>query len=376
MRVGLIQLGRGNGAANTTFHMARGLAPHCTVAGIYLADANQLKALWQADPLGPAVRYFPTYNGYPAFALATLKRAYRPVAQAIDYDNLDVLIDTHPGPWAGFIKNALHSTPLLADIVHDPEPHPDRWVLRTQLKRRLLPSEASVLMTLSDDSAERLAELRPESTIIASRHGANGAREYSDDELAERVVQVDKLRHRFLFFGRIEAYKGVETLVDAFATAKAANPKLELTIAGAGPLDPDAAARATSLGATVLNRFIEESEMHDLLGSHGSLVLPYLSATQSGPASLAIANAMPAIATRTGGLPEQIRDGSNGLIVTPGDATELAAAMRRVAEEDGLAASMAQAAHDLLVSDYSWNTIGARLVSDLEAHLTESTTRV
>ena len=53
---------------------------------------------------------------------------------------------------------------------------------------------------------------------------------------------------------------------------------------------------------------------------------------------------MPVVATAVGGVPEVVHDGENGLLVPPGRPDELAAALRRVLEEDGLRDRLAAAA--------------------------------
>ncbi|MCS6940794.1 MAG: glycosyltransferase, partial [Roseiflexus sp.] len=72
-----------------------------------------------------------------------------------------------------------------------------------------------------------------------------------------------------------------------------------------------------------------------------AVVLPYLEATQSGVAQLAIGFEKPMIATSVGGMPETIRDGETGLIVPPGDSAALADAIVRFFRE-GLAEPFAQ----------------------------------
>ena len=50
------------------------------------------------------------------------------------------------------------------------------------------------------------------------------------------------------------------------------------------------------------------------------------------------------VATAVGGVPEVVHDGENGLLVEPGSPDQLAGAMRRVLEEDGLRDRLAAAA--------------------------------
>jgi len=53
-------------------------------------------------------------------------------------------------------------------------------------------------------------------------------------------------------------------------------------------------------------------------------VLPYTSASQSGVAQIALANDLPIIASRAGGLCDSLTDGVDGLSFRPGDSDDLA----------------------------------------------------
>jgi len=69
----------------------------------------------------------------------------------------------------------------------------------------------------------------------------------------------------------------------------------------------------------------------DLAGGADVCVVPSLWQEAFGLAALEpMARGVPVIASRVGGLPEVVRDGETGLLVTPGDEAELAGAMRRL----------------------------------------------
>ena len=57
------------------------------------------------------------------------------------------------------------------------------------------------------------------------------------------------------------------------------------------------------------------------------VVLPYLAASGSAVASVALRYGKPIIASRVGGLTDVVEDGVSGVLVPPGDATALARAI-------------------------------------------------
>jgi glycosyltransferase involved in cell wall biosynthesis len=84
-------------------------------------------------------------------------------------------------------------------------------------------------------------------------------------------------------------------------------------------------------------RFVPDYVPNDQVGLYFSaadvVVLPYLSATQSGIAQIAYNFDKPIIATNVGGLAEVIIDGKTGFLIPPNDPKALAEAVRVFYEE-------------------------------------------
>jgi len=72
------------------------------------------------------------------------------------------------------------------------------------------------------------------------------------------------------------------------------------------------------------NRYVPNEEVVGIFDRADVLVLPYLSATQSAVAQIALRNGLPVIASRTGGLSEVVIENVNGLLFPPGDSDALA----------------------------------------------------
>lgn len=86
----------------------------------------------------------------------------------------------------------------------------------------------------------------------------------------------------------------------------------------------------------------------------------------------AMAAGKPVVATRTGGIPEVVVDGKTGLLVPPEDVDALQAALRRLAADPALRASMGAAGRERARAEFSANrVVGAyeSLYSELAASL-------
>lgn len=107
-----------------------------------------------------------------------------------------------------------------------------------------------------------------------------------------------------LFFGRIDKYKGVDTLVKAYNDS---NCTYNLVIAGKGVLDESISdIIATNPNIHILQRFIEDEEMIWLFQNSKVISLPYKEASQSGVLPIAYHYGKPVLASNIEGLKELI----------------------------------------------------------------------
>lgn len=148
-----------------------------------------------------------------------------------------------------------------------------------------------------------------------------------------------------LFFGTMYYHKGLDVLVEAAKLAEGSVPGLRVVVAGQGP--EFARCREAAADSTLFEwreGFVADDSLSTLFAECRVVVLPYREASQSGIVPVAFSCGRPVIATRVGSLAEAVHDGVNGLLVTPDDPSELAAAIVRVLTEPRLAEELSRGA--------------------------------
>jgi glycosyltransferase involved in cell wall biosynthesis len=357
MRIAILSLDKGGGCSHCAYELAKAMAGKAEVT-CFLAAQNEMLVQFQGLPC--RTRLFPMKRGPRSLLMSMLTRHENSgIAEAITSYQPDLVLDAGSGVWGGLVLKQLRGRIPIAQIVHDVFPHPDLRSIIDAVPGWVYGPVADVLIGLSDFSYRQLARKYPHKKCIRIRLGIiMPAGEINLQSVADR-------RHRQLFFGRIHPYKGVQTLVDAFSIARKLAPRLELTIVGGGPIQASLLRRISQLRIGLDNRYVSDGEIAQILSSHGVMVLPYSSATQSAVAALAIGHGMPCVATNVGGLPEQVIHGRNGLIVPPRDPQALARAMVAISSNAETARRMAEESLRVGQELYSWNTIGQDLLDTL-----------
>ena len=139
--------------------------------------------------------------------------------------------------------------------------------------------------------------------------------------------------------------KGIETLLDAFAAVRRSHPEARLRIIGDGPLRESLLQRSLGLFGDAGVGFFELStnQVAERLHEIDIFVLPSLSEALSNSLMEALASGCAVVASRTGGNPELVQDGENGLLFTPGDAADLAAKLNLLLEDSVVRRRLAEA---------------------------------
>lgn len=209
-------------------------------------------------------------------------------------------------------------------------------------------------------------------------HGDYGF--FATDEKLTREVARDKLdldtrRFWFLFFGRIDPHKGLDTALEALAlmqTGAGSTMAPGLVIAGndeRGSLD-DYRRLVGELGledrVKLFPGHIPVIDIQLYFRAADAVVMPYRESSTSGIAHLAMGFRLPVVATRVGGLSEVIEDGVTGILVPPEDEKALAVAMEQIAGDEETRLRLADG-WSSASKRYSWEGIADQTMSVYES---------
>jgi glycosyltransferase involved in cell wall biosynthesis len=198
------------------------------------------------------------------------------------------------------------------------------WLARPVLRR------AKVVLPVSQALADE-----------ARRLGARDVRVVHSGVDLPAEVGVEADPPEVLYVGRLSPEKGVEELL-------AAADGFRLVVAGDGPLRrrvPEA------LG------FVPHAELAELYRRAAVVVCPSRRDGFPVACAEAMAHARPVVASSVGGLPDMVRDGETGLLVPPGDAVALRAAIERLLADQALRKRLGEAGRERIGELCDWDRI-------------------
>ena len=210
--------------------------------------------------------------------------------------------------------------------MHDVYQH----LTRENLKARLVNMTASYLahkacsrsrgiLLLSESSRNFYQKKYPDlaAKIAVMRLGAHVPVE--GKAVPEEIQGIDDY---FLFFGRIDQYKGIDRLLRAYQQYEEHCPEhRRLVIAGSGNFSDEEQRLLAAMPEVIcLNRFLDDEEITPLYQAAHTIVLPYVEASQSGVLPIAYKYGKPVIVSDLPGLTENVWDQHTGLVAKDEDA--------------------------------------------------------
>jgi L-malate glycosyltransferase len=148
--------------------------------------------------------------------------------------------------------------------------------------------------------------------------------------------------------------KGLKYLIEAASLISSVDKKLRFIIVGDG-------ACLQELKDLVHKKDLENCfqftgflpNTSTFMKSFDIFVLPSLSEGLSSSILEAMANSLPVVATRVGGIPELVKNGDNGLLVAPGDPAGLARAIEQLAANPEESRRMGQRGRELMEEKFT-----------------------
>ncbi len=222
-----------------------------------------------------------------------------------------------------------------------------------KLKMRCLRKAGRVTVVaghLKEKVQEAVPEITPDIIPMGVVCSAFGKEFYVQNYFGQKERKV------VLFVGRLAEKKGVKYLIEAMKQLDTI-----LVITGDGPLRRELKVQAKSIEDRVIFLGVKtHEELKEIYASADILVIPSVTAVdgdqEGSPTVLmeAFASRIPVIATRTGGIPELLKDGVNGILVEEKKPEEIAKAVRKLLENAGLRERITEEAYKTACqSDYS-----------------------
>jgi glycosyltransferase involved in cell wall biosynthesis len=178
------------------------------------------------------------------------------------------------------------------------------------------------------------------------------------EELIKEIAEKHG-RGFFMYAGMLIFLKGIHHLIRAFYNVLKKHPDARLIIAGKGEEEEKLKKLVKELGIFNNVHFaghLDQNTLAAYIRNSLAFVLPSLTEGLGRVAIEAHLLEKPVIASRVGGIPEVVSDGSSGLLFEPGDEAALSLALIKLLNSPGLADSMGMAGKKAVVEKFNYQT--------------------
>jgi glycosyltransferase involved in cell wall biosynthesis len=264
-------------------------------------------------------------------------------ALALKKENVDLVVvqwwNPFFGPALGTIANLLTliSKAKVCFLCHNVMPHESTLVDRMLSKYAFL--RVKHFIVHSDEDRRHLLSMKPNAVVKKNVHPTfsvfgDFACYEKNQARAELGIPADK--KVLLFFGLIRPYKGLKYLIQAMATVVRSIDCVLLVVGEFYDSKDEYLSLIQKLGLQkqiiIRDEYVKNETVSLYFSGADVVVLPYVTATQSGIVQIAFGMNKPVITTNVGGLPEAVEDGKTGFIVDPESPDQLAQAILKFYE--------------------------------------------
>jgi glycosyltransferase involved in cell wall biosynthesis len=265
------------------------------------------------------------------------------VAFALKREKFDLVVvqwwNPFFAPAFGTIANVLTllSESKVCFLCHNILPHESTLVDRILSRYAFFRSKYFIVH--SDEDRRHLLSMKPCAVVKKNVHptysifGDFGA--YEKDQ-ARRELGIAPDKKTMLFFGLVRPYKGLKYLIQAMAQVAKSIDCVLLVVGEFYESKEEYLSLVKQLGLekdiVIRDEYVRNEDISLYFSSADVVVLPYVTATQSGIVQIAFGLNKPVITTNVGGLPEAVEDGKTGFVVDPESPEKLAEAILKFYE--------------------------------------------
>lgn len=184
-------------------------------------------------------------------------------------------------------------------------------------------------------------------------------------ETGDKAERKPSKKVRFFFFGSVEKYKGIETLLAAAELLENKGVEFELNIYGRVKYDEEIIIDKIRnlVNVSIHNEFIDYRKIHSIYNSNDVLILPYRQVTQCGPLLIGYSESVPAICSDLAGFREYITDGVDSLIFD-NTTRGLAAKMEEIIKDPGIIKRLSKGIEENAMKRFSMGALAGEYMEN------------
>jgi glycosyltransferase involved in cell wall biosynthesis len=279
--------------------------------------------------------------------------------EADGVDHVHCHFATHPA-LAGFLVHRLTGIPF-SFTAHGSDIHVDRTMLRekvaaaafavpiSEFNRRVIEEECGTSL----HTPLEVVHCGVDTSVFAPRPRRDGG------------------PFTLVCVGTLHEVKGQRHLVEACRLLAGSGVDVRCHFVGGGPDEDDLRRQVAAAGLGERAHFEGGRTMDEvaaLLQRADVLVAPSVPTAGGKREGIPVvlmegmSSGLPVVASDLSGIPELVEDGRTGLLVPPGDPVALAAALRRLAGDPGLATALARGGRERVLAEFDVTRSAGRLV--------------
>ena len=264
--------------------------------------------------------------------------------------------------WAFFLPRRTKKVAIIHNLV----PHEKRFF--DVVFNRIFLRSYDAFVVLSEAVRKDVLQLKPDAKVALLGHPPyEGEASSISKEEARGALGMDPEKKTILFFGLIRPYKGLSELIAAFSLL---DDSYQLLIAGEvyGTVEfyLEALNALPNQNWKFVNRYLADAEVDTYFAAADIVVLPYLSATQSGIRAMALSQKRAVLCTNVGGLAEGLEQEGHGFELQTTAATHFAERVQSLFNQGDIAKCNARLAALNLDLDAAWLSFAKGLIHLVE----------
>jgi glycosyltransferase involved in cell wall biosynthesis len=249
-------------------------------------------------------------------------------------------------------------------MVHDVDPHPEtkdyhsnitQWLTYNLLKKKIC--------TASRTQADLFKQMHGFEPLVFQLPVINYFTEVGNPAENKRKNSAV----RFFFFGSVEPYKGLETLLSAAELLQSNGIYFSINIYGKLKYNREELTERIKNIENIYHddNFIDYKDIHSIYINNDILILPYKQVTQCGPLLIGYNELVPSICNDLAGFREYADEGKSALFFN-GSADDLAEKMEYIIHNFEAAGIMKKYISDVIFSKFSIQTLAEEYILNLK----------